>query len=333
MKKYLVHIIMATLCIGLTVLLACQKNEPITQGKTESSNNLPAPNGALLRTSGVEILADYGSVFSSDFEVGGTQLFLYEAETSASGTTESSLVVRNSSGSLITFTYVLDVGPSNYKYNQHNVVIEKAEDELDSFTPAEIESLSAQFHSFLLGSVGMASLPESEKVQSMAYYYAILNVISRKLNGGTVCECTPLPFYFTGKSPFGCQEDYMVDKSVLLAVWDSVTNPTHDDSLMYNFVVGQSVNTFPFINLFTTVHTKTGYLDSLSLIYNYLENNPSATTTDVKYCPNGKGSDPGCCGNYHGCCWYTHWLCKAHDEICRDCEYWFCTKWCVPNWL
>lgn len=161
------------------------------------------------------------------------------------------------------------------------------------------------------------------------------------------CGCLPHPASLVGKAYFTCQEDIFYNKEILVAsINDYVkTDITEDDKtdadnlLAYlKSIDKEEIRYDDYYNFYTP---KELYMDNLRILENVvLDKNISTTSSSDKnvstraWCPFGKGSSHGCCGNYKGCCAVWHVACYIHDVMCIRCTPKdFCMSGCIPDKL
>jgi len=180
---------------------------------------------------------------------------------------------------------------------------------------------------------------QSELVQATFYHLSIFNTITRSLNSKEDCECTPLPAYYVGKSPFWCQEDYLFEVKNMLDYYNQnkeLLFSYDGGEKEYNYVknLDDKKQFITYKELFKLHYSVKSYKEKSQIKFKKAQKNNISQKNEVdrEDCwSGGLGSDLGCCGNYSGCCWYASLACLRHDIACLNCDKWHCGPACTPN--
>lgn len=274
----------------------------------------------------------------------GLVSFVYSAKTDNNQT--STKLVLSKGSEKAESDFILDENLEGYKFDIHNKVIEQANKLLSMFTAEEIQYIAGQYEIF--GRKILASedvLRTSLLAQSIYFHNAVLNVINRSLQNKEECNCTPDPAYFVGKGPFFCQEDLKINTQAVLAILQNMKSnkKSEIEKIAAYLRAHADEDKISIDRLYGLFETKNAFKARVANYNNYYKavgvsgsayvaDEPDITVNDMPPdCPDGSGSDLGCCGNYSGCCWLSSGLCLAHDVVCLCCDHWYCLWDCEPE--
>ncbi len=162
------------------------------------------------------------------------------------------------------------------------------------------------------------------------YHFAIIKTTKRALErNSSECNCSPVPFYFTDKTPFICQEDLSYNIEELL---NNLERNYTELTQSYNLEIVNHVKSYLQSKSSTgnTLSFEDSYIDLSNGVPTNLFNTTIEDHIETLGCLLGPGSGLGCCGNYSGCCWYWSYNCLMHDLACLHCDHWYCLSGCVP---
>ncbi len=210
---------------------------------------------------------------------------------------------------------MVDETVPKYKLRTNEDVISKAEHVRANLSEDDWNEISVAYESFIetFKSVNKSVL-FSKLGRSSYFHLSIFKTVTRSLADNSDCGCLPVPFYFTDKTPFICQKDYIYD----VASMKEQFNALSEDELS-----GYGDDGILALNYFNnSTESEVNYAD-FSATWVTPEEFEIALAIDCM-----QGSDLGCCGNYEGCCWYAHILCLAHDLYCLASD---CGTGCGPD--
>jgi hypothetical protein len=238
---------------------------------------------------------------------------------------------KNSNSIINTVSFVLEKKSPSFKLNVSKKIEEISSKIKNSLTVNEWIQVRNSYKSFLKESASNYQIKDKNLMQSTFYHLSIYNTIIRSFNT-TDCECTPLPAYLIGKRPFWCQEDYTLNKNILLNHFNQNKEKLltfKDGQKFYDYVkmLDPEKENITFRELFELSYSIKEYKDAIQK--NSTTNTLNKNRED---CFLGLlGSDIGCCGNYSGCCWAASLFCFVHDSDCINCAHWHCGWACEPS--
>ena len=215
----------------------------------------------------------------------------------------------------------------SYKLSVHKDVINEA-NKLKRYTDIDLiqwDEITEVFRMFLVDfTENERALFFSEIGESATYHFSIYNVSKRNTINSLDCRCTPSPLYFTGKTPFVCQEDVSYNIS------EQKNSLQHaKDFFIEKYGVEVVAEVEDYLN--------SKELDNISMVEVFYDiHGGSSNDFDIALeglnCWLGLGTSLGCCGNYSGCCWFRSQACLMHDIQCLDCSpCWYCGFQCEPG--
>lgn len=250
----------------------------------------------------------------------------YNASKSSNNSIKSSLIIYggNNGNRAISTSYFLDkTDESSYKLISHRDIIKEAT-KLSKINNIQISDTEVQLVESLVSEIKNTEneLVQSELAKSIYFNIAIIKTAKRSIeNNNSECNCTTVPFYFTDKTPFLCQEDLMYDLSLSIS---NLKNNLVELSENYNDNLIEELNVY--LNQKILEKEFIGFKE----FFKDFEGVNPDTPLELVPCI-GSGSMPGCCGNYSGCCYYASIHCLMHDLICWNCDAWHCGWGCQPG--
>jgi hypothetical protein len=252
----------------------------------------------------------------------------YNASKRPNNSIKSSLIIYggNNGNGAIPISHFLDKTNLNtYKLTSYKNVIEES-NKLSKRANIQISNAEETLiEKFLLDiKTNEPLLTKSELAKSIFYHFAILKTTKRVLeSNSSECNCAPVPLYFTDKSPFLCQEDLSYNINELL------NNLEGNFSVISNQYSPETINQVKTyleskLSEGNIISFENTYIDLSNGVPSNLFNSSIEDYIETSWCPDGLGSDLGCCGNYSGCCWYSSAACLIHDVICIGCHEWHC---------
>lgn len=243
---------------------------------------------------------------------------------SKTGNSEIELVTNNET----------DIDANAYKLVVHKGVVAEAAAIQNKIGLNDLKVLSTEFESFAKSLLVDERVNySSELIQAIFFHNAILNTSKRSSDGNKDCKCTPHPGYFTDKTPFWCQEDYIVNTKRFLNAIESSQRVLNETELkLYNFLkdINKKQQFVTSDILFDITENNESFLERVESQY-LVANGTIEQSVNSKTQACTKGSDLGCCGNYSGCCWYWSIYCLDHDIECFNCDHWHCGWDCKPG--
>ncbi len=248
----------------------------------------------------------------------------------------SKLSISNQNRIIYETVYDVDTSSKNYKLDQIDNVKNIANNLDYKLTLDDYTKINDQFQSFFEAILEEFNNPQDINVLSTLFFHnAILSSKKRSLeNNDKNCECTLHPGYLLGKNNFFCQEDFLIEvtvvKNTIQQNKSAFQGPGSVALLNYlNSTKASKSKYISFDTLYGFFVDKDLYLETLSFIKSGKTKNQDKCSG---WCPLGCGSSWGCCGNYSGCCLYSNPICYLHDGICTNCSYRrFCLPGCVPD--
>jgi hypothetical protein len=263
----------------------------------------------------------------------GNYKVFYNASKKPNNSIKSNLIVyggNNGNGAIPT-KYFLDKSEQDkYKLISYRGVLEGA-NILANHSGLEISDADEAILEKLILEIkaNEGNLMQSELAQSIYFNVAIIKSTKRaKENGSNDCNCAPVPMYFTGQSPFVCQEDVSYDVNGIL---EDLEENLSEISQKYDTETINQLRTYLESSSKKSITFEEMNLSLLNGVATNLFINDIEDFIETRRCFL-LGTDPGCCGNYAGCCWYGSMTCLMHDLHCWRCQYViYCLPGCVPG--
>jgi hypothetical protein len=306
-------------------LNSCGKNDFVEQSITDNKSIITENQKA-----------SFAAIYKS-----GDFLLKYRAKLVGNNTESSLQILDKKTDKVTEIIFFIDPSQPGYKLVQHTKVVEQAKTLSKSLEVSYLNGVASIFDSFREGIITDRSInSSSQMIQSLAFHRAIILAAKRSQDD---CGCTPHPGYFVDKTLFLCQEDVHIDPRLyvkLLSNGGYKMNKT-EETLLFFLQKNQVKNTISIDKVFDFIESKEHFMERIGIAYDYISNTGKARVSGavrsklvVEWCPLGKGSDWGCCGNYEGCCYYKNILCYLHDAACSasNCQpVEICFSGCKPD--
>lgn len=242
----------------------------------------------------------------------------YKAKTLNSKTTSKVDIFDVSSNphkKILSTSFTVDTNITSYKLSIHEDVISIAKTLKNNLLENQWKKVITVFTDFLLTLKEKdIELFSSNIGQSTTFHLSIFSTINRSLANNTECECLPVPYYFTGISPFVCQKDFIFNtEQVLKSLEDNKEK------------INSKYNEETILTVTNYFNKQTSSEITFGDIYFSLSTTPIEYQDSLVKCIGLSGTSPGCCGNYSGCCWYASVYCLLHDVACG-------LSGCEPSW-
>lgn len=288
-------------------------------------------NGQQLCISSLCVLNNNTNNLQLKYTENGLKIF-FNASKTGNNSIKSSLIIYggNNGNGAIPISHFLDKSEQNsYKLVSYKSVIEES-NKLSKRPGIQISNAEENLIENFLSNIKSLepTLTQSEFAKSIFYHLAIVKTTKRALeNNSSNCNCSPVPLYFTGKSPFMCQEDLSYDINELLT---NLENNLTEFTQQYDLETVNYVKNYleTKSNLSNTISFENSYIDLSNGVPTNQFNQIIEDHIETLGCFLGSGL--GCCGNYSGCCWYWSNACLVHDLACLHCDGWYCGWQCVP---
>lgn len=299
--------------------LKCE-NQTLSIDKAENIN--------VLVNTGTKLIVEY--TFVDD-------LFALESNLE-NGVLTSHLKIKTSEGLNIEIKELIDTNIPSFKLMIHKDVMNESSKLKDKISGTGIsKSIVSKFEIFAKKILAIETINHSsDLVQSIFFHNAVIRTANRSLDKNIDCECTPHPGYFVDKTPFWCQEDYIVDtEQFVRAIIESGYQMNQKEKVLFEYLneVRKKERFVTIDKLLAVTESKEQYLYRVDYQFRKANNKVLLSALSVAAegdCTWGLGSDLGCCGNYSGCCWYWSIYCLDHDLKCIACDKWHCGPACEP---
>lgn len=282
----------------------------------------------------MEILTNTSTKLIVEYKVSG-EVFNFESNFE-NGIVKSIFRIKTDEDQSVEINHLLDTNIPAFKLMAHQAVIDEStifKEKMDK-TDIFYETIILKFEPFARKILAIKTIdPYSYLTQAIFFHNAVIRTANRSFDNNLACECTPHPGYFVGKTPFWCQEDYVVDTERFAnAIIESNYHLNPKEKDLFDFLNDKrKKERFVTIDkLFAITEGKRQFLSRVESQFRKA-NQPLLYSAMEEDCSSGSGSGLGCCGNYEGCCWYWSIYCLEHDLVCLKCDRWHCGPACTPS--